>query len=217
MSNNCQANTHQKHPLSRGMATDTPSCDLSGSGNSPIDYCYQCSTLNNSNALMTANHNRVVPGGGIESQCSSIESNCQGLSQSNYVGRSESFAKGNRSRNARNRAVTIQTTCNTRVTLREAWTEFAINVIITQMLKTQMLVIMDPITLYFPIELKIQWMQLISISLSRMAESTIRFCDPIRRGKMHHQFLSDATRRLQEASHSLTTIKMMPRYPGWPP
>ena len=85
MSNNCQASTHQKHPLSRGMATDTPSCDLSGSGNSPIDYCYQCSTLNNSNALMTANHNRVVPGGGIESQCSSIESNCQGLSQSNTM------------------------------------------------------------------------------------------------------------------------------------
>ncbi|XP_063716029.1 uncharacterized protein LOC134843714 isoform X4 [Symsagittifera roscoffensis] len=85
MSNNCQANTHQKHPLSRGMATDTPSCDLSGSGNSPIDYCYQCSTLNNSNALMAANHNRVVPGGGIESQCSSIESNCQVISQSNTM------------------------------------------------------------------------------------------------------------------------------------
>ncbi|XP_075252161.1 uncharacterized protein LOC142344422 isoform X4 [Convolutriloba macropyga] len=74
----------QKHLTSRGTVNDTPSCDLSGSGNSPVEFCYQCSTLNNSNVL-SANQNRVVPGGGIESQCSSIESTCMNYPHQNAM------------------------------------------------------------------------------------------------------------------------------------
>ena len=56
---------------------DTPSYDLSRDGNSPTDYCYQCSTMNTSSNQVPMAHNRAaIQGGGIESQCSSIESNC---------------------------------------------------------------------------------------------------------------------------------------------